>query len=968
MSDSRSTRSLPIWQLHEQIVATLRTGNRLVLVAPTGSGKTTQVPQMLADAGDGRWEMGDGGNRASVADNTKLQTQNSKPFRIVVLQPRRVAARTVAARVAWERDSKLGDEVGYQIRFDDRLGDATRICFVTEGVLLRWLQDDQQLSDVAAVLFDEFHERNLLSDVALALVKRLQQTARPDLKIVVMSATLDAEPVAAYLGQAGEQVRKRESDRASELTGSLSHPPAFSPAPVLVSEGICFPVEVRYAEHLDRRPTTEQAADAVERIVNHGGPGDVLVFMPGMGEINATINALRAAHLAEDCDFIPLHGDLSPEQQDLAFCPSDRRKIVVSTNVAETSVTIDGIMHVVDSGEARVARYEAERGIQTLFIEEISRASADQRKGRAGRTAPGTCWRLWTESGHLNRPERNMPEIQRADLAEVVLLLHSLGIKSAVTFDWLDKPDPAAVERAERLLVMLGALRAEATVSSLEFGVSGSEAAASDATGPTRNTKPETRNTDLTDIGRQMLRLPMHPRYSRMLVEAGRRGCVPSASLCAALVSGRDLLMRVQRGDTRAAENRELFEASQDSDFFTLMRAYHFAKKNGFNPETCRRYGINAKVAREVGQTYEQVLALAEREGLGEEECLVISNQSKPAADAGLITNSLITSPAKEPKPDEAALLKCLTAGFIDQLAIRRDQGTLECELTEGRQGTLMRESVVHNATLFVAAAIRETEGVLRPLTLLGLATAVKPEWLKELYPQHLSATVTHLFDRTHKRVAAVKLARFHDLVIGHEHQRETEPEASGRCLAEAVMRGWFELPNMSHEVKQFIARVNLVAAALPDLEYQPFDDAAMTAALARAFKGLTLQKEVQGASLKEGFTAHLAPEQVGWLDELTPMQIPWPTGKPAKLVYSEEAEGGDRTAVSPEAQVKLQECFKLEFHPLVCEGAVPVKLWLCTPDGKRLASTCDWPHWKANEWPKQKAAVQKKFPSVTFS
>ena len=892
-------QSLPIWQLHEQIVDTLRLGNRLVLVAPTGSGKTTQVPQMLAEAGFAARQ------------------------RIVVLQPRRVAARTVATRVAWERGCKLGEEVGYQIRFDDRLGDATRICFVTEGVLLRWLQDDQQLSDVAAVLFDEFHERNLLSDVALALVKRLQQTSRPDLKIVVMSATLDAEPVAAYLAQPGGHLGGQESKQPFQLGGPVSGFPVSSPAPILVSEGISFPVEVRYAEHLDRRPTTEQAADAVERIVNHGGPGDVLVFMPGMGEINATINALRAARLAEECDFIPLHGDLAPEQQDLAFSPSRLRKVIVSTNVAETSVTIDGIRHVVDSGEARVARYDAERGIQTLFIEPISRASADQRKGRAGRTAPGTCWRLWTESGHLNRPERNTPEIQRADLAEVVLLLHSLGIKSAVTFDWLDKPDPAAVERAERLLVTLGALRA------------GGAGSASEAA-----------NTDLTDIGRQMLRLPMHPRYSRMLVEAGRRGCVPSAALCAALVSGRDLLMRVQRGDARAAENRELFEASQDSDFFTLMRAYQFAKKNGFNPETCRRYGINAKVAREVEQTYQQVSAIAERERLGETE----------------------EAEAEDESPAEDALLKCLTAGFIDQLAIRRDQGTLECELTEGRQGTLMRESVVQNAALFVAAAIRETEGVLRPLTLLGLATAVKPEWLRELYPQHLNATLEHLFDRTHKRVAAVKLARFRDLVIGHEHQRETDPDAAGRCLAQAAMRGWFDLPNLSHEVKQFIARVNLVAAALPDLEYKPFDDAAMMAALARAFKGMTLQKEALAAPLKDGFAAHLAPEQVGWLDELTPVQIPWPTGKPVKLQYSEEAEGGGRAALSPEAQVKLQECFKLEFHPLVCEGTVPVKLWLCTPDGKRLASTCDWPHWKVNEWPKHKAAVQKKFPSVTFS
>ncbi|NBV24320.1 MAG: helicase [Proteobacteria bacterium] len=850
-------------------------------------------------------------------------------------------------QLAWVRGCKLGQEVGYQIRFDDRLGEATRICFVTEGVLLRWLQDDQQLSDVAAVLFDEFHERNLLSDVALALVKRLQQTARPDLRIIVMSATLDAKPVARYLGSSR---RKEALTGNSELERSLLTS-AATECPILVSEGVSYPVEVRYAEHLDRRAASEQAVDAVERIVNFGGPGDVLVFMPGMGEINATINALRAARLAEDCDFIPLHGDLSPDDQDRAFSPSARRKIVVSTNVAETSVTIDGIRHVVDSGEARVARYDAERGIQTLFIEEISRASADQRKGRAGRTAPGTCWRLWTESGHLNRPERNTPEIQRADLAEVVLLLHSLGIRSAVTFDWLDQPDPTAVARAERLLVMLGAL---AEVESRE-----SKAESQTARPSTLDPRPST----LSEIGRQMLRLPMHPRYSRMLVEAGRRGCVPTAALCAALVSGRDLLMRVQRGDSRSAEVREEFEASPDSDFFTLMQAFQFAKQCGFNLDACRSRGINAKVAREVDQTYQQVLGIAERERLGggSNQYSVVSVQSKAAA-------TRLNTEHSAPKPDADALLKCLTAGFIDQLALRRDQGTLECELTEGRQGTLMRESVVQKAPLFVAAAMRETDGALRPMTLLGLATAVKPEWLRELYPQHLNATVEHLFDRNHKRVAAIKLARFRDLVIGHEHQREADPVAAGRCLAEAAVRGWFDLPNLSHELKQFVARVNLVAAALPDLEYPPFDDAAMTAALARAFTGLTLQKEAQTVPLKPGFTAHLAPELVGWLEELTPTQIPWPTGKPVKLLYSEDAEGGGRTAHSPEAQVKLQECFKLEFHPLVCEGAVPVKLWLCTPDGKRLTSTCDWLHWKANEWPKQKAAVQKKFPSVTFS
>lgn len=958
---------------------TLRTGNRLVLVAPTGSGKTTQVPQMLADAGSKLWGLGAGADDATPSTNLDARPKPpnpNPPFRIVVLQPRRVAARTVAARVAWERSGKLGQEVGYQIRFDDRLGESTRICFVTEGVLLRWLQDDHELSDVAAVLFDEFHERNLLSDVALALVKRLQQTTRPDLRIVVMSATLDAEPVARYLecgdsapllagglspSRTGvptnfdEPLPRGSALPTSRQRGDSGDKSPHSKCPILVSEGVSFPVEVRYAEHLNRRPAPEQAAEAVEGIVNGGGPGDVLVFMPGMAEINATISALRAARLAEDCDFIPLHGDLAPDDQDRAFAPSPRRKIVVSTNVAETSVTIDGIRHVVDSGEARVARYDAERGIQTLFIEEISRASADQRKGRAGRTAPGTCWRLWTESGHLNRPERNTPEIQRADLAEVVLLLHSLGIRSAVTFDWLDEPDPAAVERAERLLTMLGALE------------NGESPTGSAGTELRHSPFAVRRSGGLTDIGRQMLRLPMHPRYSRMLVEAGRRGCVREAALCAALVSGRDLLTRVMRGDARAAETREEFEVSEDSDFIMLIRAFEFAQRSGFNLDACRRHGINAKVAREVELTFQQVLAIAEREDKGSKQHSVSGVQPQRATDSPL-NPDLPKTGAAAAKPEEHALLKCITAGFIDQLALRRDQGTLECEMSEGRRGTLMRESVVQKAPMFVAAALRETDGLLRPLTLLGLATAVKPEWLRELYPQQLNATLEHQFDRTHKRVSALKLTRFRDLVVGQEHQRELDPEASGRCLAEAAMRGWFDLPNLNHEVKQFIARINLAAAALPDLEYKPFDPTALTAALARAFRGLSLQKEAQTAVLKPAFAAHLAPEQVGWLDELTPLQLPWPTGKPVKLLYPEATEDGGCAAVSPEAQVKLQECFKLEFHPLVCEGLVPVRLWLCTPDGKRLANTCDWPHWKAHEWPKQKVAVQKKFPSVTFA
>jgi ATP-dependent helicase HrpB len=894
LNSRRVQTALPIWQIHSEIIEALRAGNRLVLVAPTGSGKTTQVPQMLFEGG--------------LAGDKK----------IIILQPRRVAARTVAARVAWERNSRLGAEVGYQIRFDDQTSLGTRICFVTEGILLRWLQDDRTLSGVGIVLFDEFHERNLLSDVALALVKQLQQTSRPDLRMAVMSATLDAEPVAAYLGN----------------------------CPMLISEGQSFGVEVCYQDQRDERPIAEQAADAVEQILHAGESGDILVFMPGMGEINAAINALHAVRAHGHLALIPLHGELPPEDQDRAFAPNSRRKVVVATNVAETSVTIDGIRHVVDGGLARVARYDSERGINTLFLEEISRASADQRKGRAGRTAPGTCYRLWTESGHLNRPERNTPEIQRADLAEVVLLLHSLNVRKAAEFDWLDKPDPAAVERAENLLRILGALKA----------------------GPA----DDAGNSDLTPIGRQMLRLPMHPRYSRMLVEAAKYGCIPAAALCASLVSGRDMLMRLRREDKHIAEARELFEASQESDFFTLMRAFRFAQENSFNLEQCRRYGIHAQTARQVEQTCEQIIGIARQQKLvrpsirqdGRQEQSDNTEVNGPDRKA---TASIENPESKVQNPTtDDALLRCLMAGFIDQLCVRRDQGTLDCDLTEGRHGTLMRESVVQNARLFVAATIREVSGRgTENLTLLGLASAVKPEWIAEMFPQHLTTQVEHLFDRTHKRVAAVKLVRFRDLVIHKEHQRDIDPEASGHCLADAYREGCFALPLFNHEIKQFVARVNLVTTALPELEFPNLDEINVTRSLAKAFHGLSLVKEAQAAHLRDYFTACLAREQLGWLDELAPSSLPWPDGRKIKLLYSESAVDKEGKPMSPEIQVKLQECFALKEHPRICEGKLPIKIWLCAPDGKRLDHTLNWPEFKTTSYSKLKPILQKKYPSI---
>jgi ATP-dependent helicase HrpB len=862
---------LPVWQLHGDILERLTNGNRLILAAPTGSGKSTQVPQMILD----------GANFRLPADQ------------ILVLQPRRVAARTLAARVAGERQESVGQSVGYQIRFENVTSPLTRIIFLTEGVLLRRLQEDPSLSGVGAIFFDEFHERNLFSDLGLGLVRQLQETTRPDLRLVVMSATLDTDAVAEYLRGPGTN----------------------QACPILVSDSRQHPVETRWLGSEGDLPMPEHAALAVRHILQAALPGDILVFMPGMAEINATLLAIGGLDSPEPLTLIPLHGDLPPDQQNRAFQPAPGRKVVVATNVAETSVTIDGIRHVVDGGQARIARFDAERGLNTLFVEPISQTSAEQRQGRAGRTAPGICWRLWAEADHAHRPPKITPEIQRSDLAEVVLLLHSLGISQAAEFRWLDQPDPAAVRAAEQLLGILGALRAEPS------------------------------GWSITEIGRQMMRLPLHPRFSRMLVEAKARRCIPAAALCAALVSGRELFTRVSREEKHISEARELFEGGGESDFFKLIRAWQFARNHGFNLDRCRRHGVHAHTARAVEQTWHQILQLAR----------------------DLVTPAELEQAENTPvSGGDEAIMRCLLAGFPDQVGRRRDTGTLECLVAGGIQATLARESAVQQAPLLVAGAIREVEGRYGRLTLITLATAIRREWLAEMFPANLSTATECGYDRSARRVIGQRLLRYLDLEIAREATTEIDPVAAGRALAQAYFEGYFELPQFTHEIRQFLVRVKLVRALMPELGFPDPDLAAVAACLSQALSGCITVKEAQARPLAEAFDALLPSGKAGWVNDLAPVSLPWFEGRTLKLQYREDQEDGEEVE-APEAQVKLTDCFGLRQHPAICEGQLPIKLWLTTPDGKRLEGTCDWFAFQKVTYPKLKPGLLKKFSQTAW-
>ena len=431
---------LPVDALLGEITGSLACTPNLLIVAEPGAGKTTRVPAALLSA---------------VAGD------------VLVLEPRRLAARLAARRVAWELGEELGQTVGYQVRFERVAGPATRLHFLTEGVLTRRLLGDPDLTGVDVVVLDEFHERHLESDLALALLRRLQQR-RPDLRLVVMSATLDAEPVAQFLGG----------------------------CPVVRSKGRAFPLTVEHLAY-SPAPLEEQVRGAVEQLVDGGESGGILVFLPGAAEIRRAMRACEPVARRAGRLLLPLYGDLSPAEQDRAVAPAEQAKIVLATNVAESSVTIDGVTAVVDSGLARHASWSRWTGLPTLSVGRVSQASATQRAGRAGRTAPGRVLRLYAQMDFNQRPAHETPEILRGDLAQLCLLLRAMGVSDPRHLEWLDAPPDAAVDQAEALLESLGAHGRQAE---------------------------------------RLMRLPVHPRLARMIDEATARGVGLAACTAAALL------------------------------------------------------------------------------------------------------------------------------------------------------------------------------------------------------------------------------------------------------------------------------------------------------------------------------------------------------------------------------------------------------------------------------------------------
>jgi ATP-dependent RNA helicase HrpB len=586
---------LPIDDVLADVLAGLRHASALVLRAPPGAGKTTRVPPALYAAGF------------------------AATGKILVLQPRRVAARATAARIAAERGWRLGDEVGYQVRFESRVGPRTKVAIITEGILLRRLLDDPFLPGVAAVVFDEFHERSLASDLSLAMVRQIQQSVRPELRIIVMSATLAVQPVAAYLGG----------------------------CPTVESAGRLFPVEVNYLPHLDRRALVDLVVEGVATTLDRT-TGDCLVFLPGVGEIRQCERRLAPLAEQRDLALLPLYGDLPAEQQDAVLQPSARRKVILSTNVAETSLTIEGVTGVVDSGLARVLRYDERTGLDRLELSPISQAAADQRAGRAGRTQAGVCWRLWPSAAHRSRLPYELPEIERVDLAGALLQVLCWIEPEVATFPWYEPPPTGAIERARQLLERLGA---------------------ADSSG-------------ITPLGRQIATLPAHPRIGRLLIEGERLGVLTEMALAAALLSERDPFIRSPHlpGQRRGATVRSR------SDVLDRVQALLQFENSG---ATFSDVGeVNRSAAMHILRTREQLMRLMENRGGG------------PAADSeeAFLRSLLAAYPDRLARRREAGSRRGLMVGgrgvrLADELALGDEELYLCVDVDGASSEALVRQA-----------------------------------------------------------------------------------------------------------------------------------------------------------------------------------------------------------------------------------------------------------------------------------
>lgn len=737
---------LPIDEYLAQILKSLKEHPNLVIMAAPGAGKTTRFPAALMDSG-------------------MLTAPNQK---IIMLQPRRIAARAAAARICEERGLQLGSEVGYQVRFENRTQASTVLSIVTEGILARLLLQDPELTGVGAVILDEFHERSLHSDLALGLLKELQTLSRPDLRIIVMSATLQSEPVAKLLNN----------------------------CPVVDIPGRLFQLKIHHSERPQWLRTGPEFINTVCHNIKKAfnqSQRDLLAFLPGAGEIRRCQEALDAWALQLNALLIPLHGNLKLDEQNRALKTYPQRKVVLATNIAETSLTLDGVDTVVDSGLARVSRQDPSDTFSSLEISRISRVSAIQRAGRAGRQFPGQVFRLWSQQDELSMKEQEVAEVHRSDLSEACLLLAGHGITDFRAFAWLEPPSEATLIRAVALLQSLEILDAQQR---------------------------------LTAYGRKALKLSLHPRLARLMIEAQKFNLTYLGASLSSLLQERDMIRRDSAPDSNL-----------DSDILFRLEIIEDTRD--------RSTAVDRSLLEQIRRARDQLFGANEKENWTPQD-----------------------------------VQKLLFAAFPDRLCRRRRSGERAGIMVGGRGVALSPTSCVRHAELFLA--LQAQQGTQD--SMVTMASPVDKNWLLQQPSIYVKSQI--VYDGERHAIVKQEGRFFKDLAI--DDLRVSRASAAEACdlLPEMIFRQWERLLQSREDLQQWLLRLQFLRQHLPEENFPELNDEKIRAAIDAACMGASSWDEIVTKDLIPYFEISLTQNQKQVLRKEAPAQLIVPSGRTQRITY----------------------------------------------------------------------------------
>ena len=847
---------LPIDAAVPDLVAALARGTTAVLVAPPGAGKTTRVPLVLAAE---TW---------------------ARDRKILVLEPRRLAARAAAERMARTLGEKVGDTVGYRVRFGTKVSRRTRIEVVTEGVFTGLILDDPSLEGVAAVLFDEFHERSLDADLGLALARDAQQGLREDLRLLVMSATID-----------GARIARALSDR----TGNV---------PVIASEGRAFAVETRYLGRDNAKPIEPQVADAALRALR-AETGSILAFLPGTAEIRRTEQFLRDRIADPAVDVFALHGTLDFDAQDRAIAPAPagRRKVVLATSIAETSLTIEGVRVVIDSGLARVPRYEPDVGLTRLETVRVSRAAADQRRGRAGRTEPGVCYRLWDEPQTAALEPYAQPEILAADLSSLVLDLAQWGVADPAKLTFLDPPPAPSLNEARALLTDLGAID---------------------------------RAGRITPEGKLLNRLPLPPRLARMVVDASREGAGGvSAEIAAVLtergLGGNDVDLRHRIDGLRRDRSSRAEEARRMAKRWAEMAALSSPSPLVGEGRGVGSGGSGANLPHLPTPTPDP-----SPQGGGEKKPHASTNQVYLGEGVGVPLGPI------------------LALAYPERIARNRGAAAGAFLLANGRGAFVDPASPLSREPFLAVAELIGSATQSR----ITLACAIDLADIESHFADRIEATEDVTCDPRTLALRARRSRRLGAITLGEQPLAVTASEATAKVLVGAIVKAGLDRLPWTKALQQWRDRV-LFLRRHEGPEWPDLSDAGLAAAAEEWLTPLFADKTALAALTAAEFETalhHSLPYALRRRLELeAPTHFDAPSGSRVPIDY--EAEEG------PKLAIRVQELFGLNRHPAIAGGRVPLVIELLSPAHRPVQVTRDLPNFWRGSYAAVKSDMRGRYP-----